>query len=93
MDALVLKEALAVAEALEAPRRFLARDEVEAQRIEERVTQYAPEFFHANRLQRIGAELTLARRDPAALWQVAARAFWLRYAGTFPLQDFDLHPA
>lgn len=93
VDALVLKEALGVAEALEAPRRFLARDEAEAQRIEERVTRYAPDVFHANPLQRTGAELTLRRRDPAALWQVAARAFWLRYGGIFPLQDFDLHPA
>jgi hypothetical protein len=88
----LLREALAVAEALEAPRRLVARDDSEAQRIEARVAQHAADFFHANPLQRTGAELALRRRDPAALWQVAVRAFWLRYAGIFPLQDFDLQP-
>ena len=87
----VLREALAIAEALEAPRRFAARDEAEAARIEERVMRHAPEFFAANPLQRTGAELTI-RRDPAALWQIATRAFWMRYAGVFPLQDFDTAP-
>ena len=60
--------------------------------IEERLARHAPEFFHANPLQRTGQELTVRRRDPAALWQVATRAFWLRYAAVFPLQDFDTHP-
>jgi hypothetical protein len=92
LDARVLNEALSVAEALEAPRRFVARDEQEAQLIEERLTKHAPEFFHSNPLQRSGAELTVQRRDPGALWQVATRAFWLRYAGVIPLQDFDLQP-
>jgi len=92
VDAEVLREALALTQTLEAPRLLEARDEAEAQRIEERVAQHAADFFHANTLQRAGAELALRRRDPVALWQVAVRAFWLRYAGTFPLQDFDLQP-
>jgi hypothetical protein len=41
VDGDLLREALALAEALEAPRRFMARDEAEAQRIEERVAQHA----------------------------------------------------
>ena len=92
VDADLLREALALAEALEVPRRFMARDETEAQRIEERVAQHAADYFHANPLQRTGAELALRRRDPAALWQAVVRAFWLRYAGAFPLRDFDLEP-
>jgi hypothetical protein len=91
MDAGVLREALAVAEAVEIPRRFIARDDTEAQRIEERLMRHAPEFFHSNPLQRNGSELSV-RRDPAALWQIAARAFWLRYADSFPLQDLDVNP-
>lgn len=87
-----LREALALAETLEAGRRFVARDEAEAERIEERLAQHAADFFYANVLQRTGAELVLRRRDPVALWQVAVRAFWLRYADTFPLQDFDRQP-
>jgi len=87
-----LREALSIAEALEAPRRFVARDEAEAERIETRVLQHAADFFVSNRLERAGPELTLQRRDPAALWQIAVRAFWLRYPGVFPLQDFDEQP-
>ncbi len=92
IDADQLREALALAEAVETGRRLVARDETEAQRIEARVLKHAPEFFHANSLLRTGAELAVKRRDPAAIWQVAVRAFWLRYAGTFPLQDFDEQP-
>ena len=91
VDAGVLREALAVAEAMEAPRRFVARDDAEAERLAQRVMRHAPEFFATNPLQRTGAELTV-RRDPAAVWQIATRAFWMRYAGIFPLQDFDTHP-
>jgi hypothetical protein len=91
LDAAALREALAVAEAMEAPRRFVARDEAEAERIEQRVMHHAPEFFATNPLQRTGAELTV-RRDPAAVWQIATRAFWMRYAGVLPLHDLDTHP-
>jgi hypothetical protein len=92
IDADRLKEALSVAEALETPRRFVARDEAEAELIEQRVTTHAPEFFVANPLTRTGRELAVQRRDPAALWQIAVRACWLRYAGVLPLRDFDREP-
>lgn len=89
VPAATLAEALALAEALENGRRFTARDEEEATRIEARVARSLADYFGSNALQRTGAELALARRDPALFGHVLARAFWMRYSGTWPLQDDD----
>lgn len=90
VDAATLREALALTEALERPRRLLLRDEAEAERVEGRVRQHAPYVLQFPGLQRSGAELLLGKRDPAAFLEVVRRLFWLRYAGTWPLRDEDL---
>jgi hypothetical protein len=89
VDATRLAEALALAEALENGRRFVARDENEAERIEARVTRTLVNYFGGNSLQRTGAELALRRRDSALFAHVVARVFWSRYAEIWPLQDED----
>lgn len=89
LDAAVLAEALALAESLENGRKLTARDEDEAARIEARVTKVLTDYFGSNGLQRTGTELALKRRDPNLFPHLVARVFWMRYAGTWPLQDED----
>jgi hypothetical protein len=89
VDAASLAEALVLTEALESGRRLSARDEEEAVRIEKRIRSVLADYFGGNSLHRTGPELTLRRRDPARFARVAARVFWSRYAGIWPLQDED----
>ena len=89
VDAASLAEALVLIEALESGRRLTARDEEEAAQIEKRITSVLAEYFGGNSLQRTGRELALRRRDPALFARVAARVFWSRYSGIWPLQDED----
>jgi hypothetical protein len=90
VDAGILAEALVLTTLAEGPRVFIARDESEAKRVLARVEAHAADFLAGNALQRAGTELTLARRNPAAMTQVALRAFWLRYADIWPLHDHDI---
>ncbi len=85
-----LAEALALAEAAELGKTLVARDAAEAERLEARVMQHAPDAFHSNPLLRNGAELSVRRRDPRAITELAMRAFWMRYADSWPLRDLDL---
>jgi hypothetical protein len=89
VEAKVLAEALALAEAAELGKSVALRDEAEARAIEARVLQHAADFFHANPLLRDGSVLSVKRRDPAAITQVALRAFRARYADTWPIEDTD----
>lgn len=92
VDATRFAEALALAEAAEGGKTLRARDEAEAEAIAARVAKHAPYFFHSNPLLRNGVELGVKRRDPQAVTQLAMRAFWLRYADTWTLRDFDMEP-
>lgn len=89
VDAATLTEALALTEAMEGGRRFNARDEAEAIRIEQHVLKVLADYFGGNALLRQGSELSLRRRDISLFAHVAARVFWSRYAAIWPLQDAD----
>ena len=91
-DAARLGAALALVETLVPARRLIARDESEAERIVERLKAHASHVLDLG-LQRDGAELSFPKRSPEAFLEVVRRAFWLRHAADWPLQDFDLEPA
>ncbi len=90
-DAARLGSALALVETLVPARRLAARDEAEAERIVARLKAHAPHVLDLG-LQRAGAELSFPKRSPEAFLEVVRRAFWLRHAADWPLQDFDLEP-
>jgi hypothetical protein len=90
-DAARLGAALSLVETLVPARRLTARDEDEAERIVERLKAHAPHVLDLG-LQRVGAELSFPKRSPEAFLEVVRRAFWLRHAADWPLQDFDLEP-
>ena len=90
-DAARLGSALALVETLVPARRLAARDEEEAERIVARLKAHAPHVLELG-LQRAGAELAFPKRSPEAFLEVVRRAFWLRHASDWPLQDLDLEP-
>lgn len=90
-DAARLGSALALVETLVPARRLAARNEAEAERIVARLKAHAPHVLDLG-LQRAGAELSFPKRSPEAFLEVVRRAFWLRHAADWPLQDCDLEP-
>lgn len=89
VDALCVKEALALIADLESGRRLHARDPDEGVRILERVQRELQDCFGANELLLDGSTLVLRKRNNALFELICARVFWMRYAKTWPLQDPD----